>query len=357
MEFWQRVHWFFTSKCNERCKFCFKPDFDEGSADNAKTLTNILTKNDVKEVVFTGGEPLISKNLDKSLEILRDNNINTSIHTNAILLTSDRVRDLTSLADEIAIPLDSMNRKTQEYLRNEDCLKQIKKVFGQLQDADVRIGIHTVATAINMKGVPKIYDFLCKGRFDYWKIYEFNPNLVKDRTKSVKRFYEVEKLSGRHATETDGGVRCLFADFLLMEEQMSRYKDKRVKFVGFSDYDRAPYFFLDSKGNAYMATWFSQHRKPIGNLLNEGFIKVRDRAIKKYSEGPLYDEDAFIETEQSQPLWVRGAWAGNYFDEEFDDLDPKYHNKFRHLSELYLDRIKKQGEAPKDAKLNYTIIC
>jgi len=350
MEFWKRVHWFFTSQCNERCRFCFKPDFDCGSANTAEALTDMLVDNKVREVIFTGGEPLLSKSLDASLETLHNNSIDTSIHTNATLLTSARIRDLTSLLDEIAIPLDSVNRTTQEYLRKRDCLPQIKKVLRQLQDMIVRIGIHTVATSLNIKDIPQIYDFLCKGRFDYWRIYEFNPEIVFDRMQSVSRFQEIEMLRGTKATISNGGVNCLFADFLLMKEQMARQRDKRVQFVGISDYDRAPYFFLNSNGDVYFATWFSQARKPIGNLLTEGFRKIRNRAAEEYSKGPLYDEEAFIETEQDQPLWARTAWEGNYFSEELD-VDPKYYGKFRHLSELYLTRIKRQGKVPRNAEL------
>lgn len=351
MEFWKRMHWFLTSKCNEKCRFCFKPDFDCNDLENGETLAGLLAGNNVQEIIFTGGEPLLSKSLEAILRVLADAGVDTSIHTNAMLLNPRRLKGLATLTNEIAIPIDSVDRKTQEYLRKIDCLPQDKKVLGQLQDMDVRIGIHTVATAINIKHIPQIYDYLCKGRFDYWRIYEFNPNLVSDRFKSVSRFKEVEKLSGKKATTSDGGVNCLFADFLLMEEQMAKYRDKKVQFVGVSDYDRTPYFFLDSNGDAYLTTWFSQGRKPIGNLLRESFRKIRNRAIREYSKGPLFDEGAFIETEQDQPLWRRAAWDGNLFIEELEDIGPRYYERFRYLSRLYLDIIKKQGKAPMDAEL------
>ncbi len=354
MEFWRKVHWFFTSQCNERCKFCFKPDFSSGSANTTKTLTNILVNNEVRKVIFTGGEPLLSKDLDASLDILHRNRVYTSVHTNATLLTNDRIRDLAALADEIAIPIDSIDRATQEYLRNTDCLPQIKAALGQLRDTNVRIGIHTVATSANIEELPKIYNFLRKGRFDYWRIYELNSNLVSDKFKSVDRFREVEELKGEGATAYDGGVNCLFADFLLMEERIAKHMDKRVQFVGVSDYDREPYFFLDPRGNVYLATWFSQARRKIGNLLTEGFRQIKRKAIKEDSKGALYDEEAFIETEQNQPLWVRAAWEGNYFPEELEeDLRPKYYRRFKHLSELHLARLIRQEAAPKNAQLNY----
>jgi MoaA/NifB/PqqE/SkfB family radical SAM enzyme len=353
MEFWRRVHWFLTSRCNENCRFCFKPEFEYTPSKNEVALAKILRDNGVRKVIFTGGEPLLSGSLEAALEILDNTGIDISIHTNATLLNPKKIDSLAARVDEMAIPLDSVDRATQKYLRDSDCLPQIKRVLKQLQDTDVRIGIHTVATSLNVNHMPQIYDFLCTGRFDYWRVYEFNPELVCDRTQNTARFKEIKRLCGKGATASDGGVNCLFADFLLADEQIARHRDRRVQFVGISDYDRAPYFFLDSNGAVYLATWFSQARKPVGNLLSEGFRRVRDKAVKEYSKGPLFDEEAFIETEQAQPLLVRAAWEGNYFTEELEGVAPRYCPKFRHLSRLYLARIKRQRKAPKNAKLTF----
>jgi MoaA/NifB/PqqE/SkfB family radical SAM enzyme len=350
MEFWRRIHWFLTTKCNEKCRFCFKPDFGY-DPDNGKVLAQMLADNGVRDVVFTGGEPLLSRSLENTLEVLSRSDIDSSIHTNAMLLTPRRLSNLVPLTSEIAVPIDSTDRETQRYLRRVDCFPQVKRVLEQLQDTDLRIGIHTVATALNINDIPRIYDFIVKGKFDYWRIYEFNANIVRDRLDNVKRFREVERLKGKGATTNDGGVNCLIADFLLMEDYMSKYRDRRIQFVGFQDYDRAPYFFLNSNGDAYLATWFSQGRRPIGNILTEGFRKIRNMAIEEYSKGPLFDEEAFIETEQNQPLWARAAWEGNFFCEELEEVAPRYYERFRNLSRLYLNRIKKQGKAPRDAKL------
>jgi len=163
MKFWQRVHWFATPLCNEKCKFCFRPGFQfEDSPEVVQTLATRLANNDVREVIFTGGEPLLLKSLDSGLKILNDAKINTSIHTNATLLTTNRLKSLTELVDEIAIPIDSLDKQTQEYLRGPDCLLKVKKVLRQLQDKKVRIGIHPVATKANINHLPHIYDFLKK---------------------------------------------------------------------------------------------------------------------------------------------------------------------------------------------------
>jgi len=351
MRFWQTVHWFYTSLCNEKCRFCFKPVFAD-ETDKSRTLAEKLVKGKIKKAVITGGEPLLLGNLEAGLKILNEAGIDTIIHTNATLLNEGRIKSLVGLVDEIAVPIDSMNRNLQEYLRGKDCLLQVKRALKQLEDKDVRIGIHTVATSLNIKDIPEIYRFIKQHRFDYWKIYEFNPYLIKERFGNIDRFGEIEELNGPYPTESDGGVYSLFADFLLMEEKFQH--DKRVKFVGVNDYNRTPYFFLGPNGEVFVAFWFLQGKRSlIGNILEEGFDVVKKKAVDAYNEGVLFDEEAFIETRANQPLWARVAWEGNYFPEELEDVEPEYQERFFYLSNLYLNRLKKQGDAPLDAELTY----
>lgn len=349
MEFWQRVHWYATSKCNERCRFCFKPDFEgEDSAENVGTLARQLVDGGVEKVIFTGGDPLLLKSLDAGLRILHDAEVDTTIHTNGTLLNPKRTKELVGLLDEIAIPIDSIDRETQAYLRRIDCLPKVMDVLDRLQEEEIRIGIHTVATARNIEDVPGIYDFLRQRRFDYWKIYEFNPDLVGDKLKDPARIREIRKLMGKQATMSDGGVNCLFAQYILMEEQMSKQNDERVQFAGVHD-NKDPYFFLDNKGDVHFCNWFLQReRKHIGNILTEGFETVKERAIEADEAGPEFNEEAFLETEADRPLWARAACDRNYFDEEFEELNPRHYEKFTDLSRLYFNRLKRQGVIPQE---------
>jgi MoaA/NifB/PqqE/SkfB family radical SAM enzyme len=352
MEFWQRVHWFATSACNQKCRFCFRPRFNhEDSPEVTRRLAEILAENEVREVVFTGGEPLLLKSLNTGLEILHNAGVKTSLHTNATLLTRKRLDCLKELVDDIAIPLDSTDRETQNYLRNSDCLQKIEEALEQLQSRKIKIGIHTVATIKNISHIPRIYRLLKGRRFDYWRIYEYNPELVTDRFKNVSRFEETEALRGEMPTNQDGGVNCLHAKFLLMEERMAQHTDRRIQFVGISDFDRKPYFFLDTAGNVYFCKWFLQGKRvDIGNLLKEGFKTIKEKVIRADREGALFDEDAFIDTLGDTPLWVRAAWEGNYEWEELDEIHQRHYNQFVHLAELHIQRGKRQGYIPRNAK-------
>jgi len=346
MEFWQRVHWFVTSGCNQKCKFCFKPDFKPGNGKNIENLAEIISENKVKEVIFTGGEPLLAEGLYSGLKILHNNKVDISLHTNGTLLENFDY----SLVNEIAVPLDSMDEEMQDYLRGVKHFQNIKKAFEQLQDKKLRIGIHTVATDLNISGIHKIYSFLKNKRFDYWRIYEYNFDLA-NKFGSLKNYQDALMLKGNAASEDDGGVNDLLAEFLLMEEKMGKYNDKRVQFVGVRDYSREPYFFLNSLGEIYFSSWFSQGKRTfIGNVFDEGFKDVRRKIIKAHEKGIGYDLESFVERMNDMPLWARAAWEGNYFSEELWEINPRYNKRFLHLSELYLGRLKKQGEAPKDAE-------
>lgn len=121
---------------------------------------------------------------------------------------------------------------------------------------------------------------------------------------------------------------------------MKKYKDKRIQFVGLRDI-RPPYVFLDNSGDVKFFQTFSQDRKNIGNIIKEGFSAVREKIIMADNLGPEFDEDAFVSSENDVPLWVR-LYIGNYFNEEIEEINPKYYDLVNHLSKLYKNRRRKQ---------------
>jgi len=351
-DFWKTVHWFATSKCNEQCVYCFKPEFEHTDTEkNTSQVAKTLVASGVEKVVFTGGEPLLLKSLDTGLEVLKGGGIDISIHTNSTLLTPKRTQSLAGIANEIAIPLDSLDRQTQANLRKTDCLPAFYKAFERLQEKEIRIGIHTVATSANIQHIPQIHEFLKGKKFNYWKVYEFNADLARQRATTVEEYQKIQILENPPATTEDGGVNCLFADFLLEEEKLTS-QDPRIKFVGVRDYNRDPYFFLTTTGDVYYCNWFLQgKRKGIGNIVTEDFETVKKRIIEADEQDPLFDEDSFVDAENDLPLWARAAWQGNYFPEELKDVEQDYHERFIHLSQLYLQRLIKQEAAPADAEV------
>ncbi len=366
------IHWYDTSRCNLECPGCFRErGLVEVSLEKRKDLAKSLIYHGAKQVNFGNGEPLLVPELKEVLEILHDSGVFTAIHTNGILLDKDKIAELAPVTDEIALPIDSLNPETQQRIRGKRFMPVIGRfqdLVGMIHEADIQVGYHTVFTSINHQEIGQIYKFLSKDYFNYWRIYEFNKNLPmktleqmffklsrKDREgilgrKIQARAREVQRFAASprdpYSEDLDpkynGDVDCLFAKFILKEEEMKRYHDKRVQFVGVSDPNKRPYLFLDGQGNLTTYFWFSTDRRIyVGNLLKDRFRKIKKRLIELEDEEPdvgSLELSDFCATEWQRPLWAR-YWEGAFMNEEFEGgFDKRYSDRFMKLTELYIKR-------------------
>jgi len=346
------------------CSYCFKPDahYDE-NAERIQELAHVLSSNNVRKVTIGGGEPLLVKNLDNALRILKKEDIYVSLHTNGARLNNNRVSQLSELVNDIALPIDSISESVQQELRGEKSVSVFKKLtelVDKILSKGMKIGYHTVFTAINHQDILEIYDFIKQKDFDYWRIYEFNDDLARTRFLLVKPRNEAEKQRiiqvitkieqlSRLGTPEKGYTDTLFANFLLMEQHMKKHKDKRIQFVGIRDYSRPNYAFLDNSGDVSFYSWFSyRERRVIGNILRDGFSFVKQKFQELEEKGWEFDdkgEDEFINALYDRPLWAR-AWDGNYDFEELEEMNGQYYDSFNHLVELYNEREKQLETRP-----------
>jgi MoaA/NifB/PqqE/SkfB family radical SAM enzyme len=353
------IHWFVTNRCNLKCSYCFAPTFPskcDESMNRVKTLAELLVGFGVKTVTLTGGEPTLVAALPEALKVFNRAGIYTQLHTNATTLNGDKIRELKPFLGDIAIPIDSIDPFVQKELRGIDYLPKFFEVIKELQKQKVKFNLHTVATMLNIDGFPRLYNALKNYDFDHWRVYEFNETMVDNRFSGPERFLEVERLTrlgGQYSIEDRrrGSTNCLLAKFLLMEERMGGKKDRRLAFVARRDRTK-PYIFLDNSGDIRYCTYFTRERAVIGNILNDGLGVVQQKIDSAVENGPLFDEEGFIETENDQPLWIR-LWLGNFLTEEvsgFDNpqedfergVDGRSWPKINHLYDLYRKREVRQ---------------
>ncbi len=337
------VHWFFTPRCNLNCMYCFAPNFSfDATTEKLRALAKILQDEGVKKVTLTGGESTLVGGLVDVLKILSQAGVYTSLHTNATKLTPRKLDNLAGIVGDIAIPIDSTDREIQKRLKKFDYLPVFERVALAIQERGINLGLHTVATALNIDGIPAMRDYLKKKGIkpDYWRIYMFNGDLVEDRFSNVKRFQEVKNLMGGCDYKV-GGTDSLFARFLLTEELFSKDNDGSIQFVGVHDY-KPPYIFLTNSGEVRICDWFYTDRKPIGNLLTDDFNKIKERLETAVEQGPFFDEAAFAEAETNRPLFAR-LWDGFYPIEEVEEVRPDSWNQIEHLAGLYESKRERQS--------------
>jgi len=91
-----------TSGCNQRCIFCYNVWKELCSKDKSITLSkekqleiiNKIIENEIFDIIFSGGEPLLVSWLEELIKKCSDSKLTTTIITNGGLMTLERARSL-----------------------------------------------------------------------------------------------------------------------------------------------------------------------------------------------------------------------------------------------------------------------
>jgi MoaA/NifB/PqqE/SkfB family radical SAM enzyme len=97
--------------CDVDCSYCYQDDLRSGvmTMDVFKDRLGYLRKRGLTVILFTGGEPLLWKNLDNALAESKSRGLFTVIATNGTLLTKERVDSLCKAGiDFINISVDAV---------------------------------------------------------------------------------------------------------------------------------------------------------------------------------------------------------------------------------------------------------
>lgn len=155
------VGWEITLECNLRCKHCgSNAGFQrkaELSTDEALKICDQFPAMLVQETDFTGGEPLLRKDLAKIIGHLRKLKIPSGIVTNGILLTYERILELKKAGlSHIAISIDGLE-ETHDEIRQEGAF--LKAISGIKKCIEEKIPV-TAITTVNDNNIIQLPDLL-----------------------------------------------------------------------------------------------------------------------------------------------------------------------------------------------------
>lgn len=142
------ITWSITSKCNLRCKHCFRTEYDTEYINyhRIKDMVKLFKDNHVQGIILTGGEPLCSQYI---FDILREINgkIKVGIATNGILLSEEMINQLLKYGVKtFQISLEGTNEIINDYIRGKGTFEKVLKSINLLKQKNCNI---TIAMTVN----------------------------------------------------------------------------------------------------------------------------------------------------------------------------------------------------------------
>ena len=204
-----------TGACNQCCRFCYNYWRDGSSPIPApdpslarRTLKKLLSQVSVGTISFSGGEPLLLKNVHDLVLQARFKGSRVNVLTNGTLLTDDALLNFVSLGvGAIQIPLLSADASVHDYLTNVP--GSWEKASGALRRACKEgIGVAVlVITKVNAPGVLETLELIRDCGVRTVMVNRFNiggngirhcKELILDRKTLAKAFADVEAFAEAH---------------------------------------------------------------------------------------------------------------------------------------------------------------
>jgi radical SAM protein with 4Fe4S-binding SPASM domain len=161
----QMVYYAITDGCNLRCPYCYASSTKrlKGELEHAESidLVDQVAALGAKLIIFTGGEPMLRKDLFTVAAHARGLGLRVNMITNATrILTAATARQIADLFDEVTVSLDGGTAESHEPTRGKGTFALTARALRMLNDAGVAPVINHVVTSDNVDLVDQFAEFI-----------------------------------------------------------------------------------------------------------------------------------------------------------------------------------------------------
>jgi Fe-coproporphyrin III synthase len=160
------VVWNITRKCNLKCVHCYAHATDEALADElttaeGKALIDDLAQFGAPVMLFSGGEPLVRKDLPDLAAYAVEKGMRAVISTNGTLITADMARTLKAIGlSYVGISLDGMQPVNDRFRGVPGAFDKALDGIRNCQEAGIKVGLRFTINRYNVDEIPAIFDLL-----------------------------------------------------------------------------------------------------------------------------------------------------------------------------------------------------
>ncbi|MEW6381051.1 MAG: radical SAM protein [bacterium] len=160
------VVWNSTRTCNLKCVHCYTDSENisyqgELTTDEAKTMLADLGKFKVPAILFSGGEPLIRKDLFELAAYALEQGVKPTLSTNGTLITEEVARKLKDTGfTYVGISLDGIGEVNDQFRGVAGAFERAMRGFRNCVEVDQRVGLRLTLTRRNAQDLHRIFDFI-----------------------------------------------------------------------------------------------------------------------------------------------------------------------------------------------------
>jgi radical SAM protein with 4Fe4S-binding SPASM domain len=163
-----RATWHVTRTCNLNCLRCNTDSSShkfpgELSTEEGDQLIRELARFKVPNLVFSGGEPLMRRDIFRLAKAAHKNKLSTELESNGTLITKELARKIREAGfSQITVSLDGVG-SINDFIRGRPgAFRRAVQGLKNLRAAGVRTGLCFTLTRQNLKELPKMVDFAAK---------------------------------------------------------------------------------------------------------------------------------------------------------------------------------------------------
>ena len=189
---------FLTLKCNQNCRYCHRfLGIDEVSFEDNKRIINKIAEDGIKNMTFTGGEPLLYPNIIELVKLAKEKGLKVKLITNgSVLANNPKMREIYNYLDSITFSIDSCDNEINEKLgRSYKHAENIKTVLESLKGKELNVNINTVVSRVNIEKLEELGQFLRDYKINAWRIFKFIP--LRETAKINEKEFEISKAEFR----------------------------------------------------------------------------------------------------------------------------------------------------------------
>jgi len=312
-----------TDKCDSACEVCWvHSPLIKNQALNGQDLDLAAAKKFIrevadcgtKEIIFSGGgEPFFYPGIWEALECAEENNVNFRINTNFTLLDSAGIKKLLAFRRLVSLTVSVWAGESALYCRMhnraEQGFRQLKdnlKILNVLRGRQLEVRLFSLVNNVNYRALEGILDFAIETKTPgvEFGVMDVLPSVTEKYLLNIEELQYLRRDFLRLA-KTKKGARIINGDlFLRRISNPAAVKGEYDTLIG----ERpccTGWIFLRLRSNGDFNSCLKSHRRPLGNLHQEGFNEVwngsKQRCFRQKGLALPRDWDYF-------------RWMGNFDD-------------------------------------------